>query len=93
MENDNRQAENDNRHGLASTKVRAGRRTYFLDIKANKYGNKYLVINESKHQMETDSYERHKIMIFEEDFDKFFNAFQEILLKYKELAEPQPDNI
>lgn len=78
--------EKEQRRELATTRVRAGRRTYFLDIKENKFGNKYLVINESKHQMETDSYERHKIMIFEEDLEKFHAAFEEILDKYKQLG-------
>ncbi|MFC1504685.1 DUF3276 family protein [Spirochaetota bacterium] len=75
----------ENRTEIATTKIRAGRRTYFFDIKENKFGNKYLVINESKHRMDTDTYERHKIMIFEEDFEKFQEAFKEILIKYKEL--------
>ena len=58
-----------------SKPVRAGKRTYFFDVKATR-GNKdfYLTITESKRRQERDGnfvFDRHKILLYNEDFEKF----------------------
>ncbi len=67
------------REELYSKAVRAGKRTYFFDVKATKGGEQYLTITESKRRfVEEDGkfvYEKHKMFLFKEDFDKFSNAF------------------
>ena len=54
--------------------VRAGKRTYFFDVKATKKEDYYLTITESKKRIGKDGkffYEKHKIFLYKEDFDKF----------------------
>jgi len=63
------------RNEVYSKSVRAGkRRTYFFDVKTTKANDYYLVITESKKKFNDDgssSYEKHKIFLYKEDFDKF----------------------
>ena len=57
-----------------SKPVRAGKRTYFFDVKATKGNDYYLTITESKRRVDKDgrfSYEKHKIFLYKEDFEKF----------------------
>ncbi len=64
-----------------SKPVRAGKRTYFFDVKTTKGGNDfYLTITESKKRTERDgtfSYDKHKIFLYKEDFDKFAEGLAE----------------
>ncbi|MBP5565997.1 MAG: DUF3276 family protein [Bacteroidales bacterium] len=64
-----------------SKPVRAGKRTYFFDVKATKGNNDYyLTITESKRRTERDgsfTYDKHKIFLYKEDFDKFAEGLQE----------------
>jgi hypothetical protein len=64
-----------------SKPVRAGKRTYFFDVKATKGNNDfYLTITESKRRQEHDgtfSYDKHKIFLYKEDFEKFQEGLQE----------------
>ncbi len=63
------------REDLFSKVVRAGKRTYFFDVKATRSNEKYLTITESKRRFSEDQgkffYEKHKIFLYGEDFDKF----------------------
>ena len=72
--------QNRGREELYSKAVRAGKRTYFFDVKATKSGDKYLTITESKRRFDNDSgkfsYEKHKIFLFKEDFEKFLEVIQ-----------------
>ena len=69
---------NFDKNGVYSKKVRAGkRRTYFFDVRTTRANDYYLTITESKKLFEDDTYERHKIFIYKEDFVKFVNALQE----------------
>ncbi|HRN94941.1 MAG: PUR family DNA/RNA-binding protein [Chitinophagales bacterium] len=61
---------------LVSEKVPAGKRTYFIDLKETKQGDKLLKITESK-KNEGD-FIRHSILIYEEDFEKIFEALAKI---------------
>ncbi len=66
-----------------SKPVRAGKRTYFFDVKSTKGNNDiYLAIAESKKRKENDgrlSYDKHKIFLFKEDFEKFTEGLQEVI--------------
>ncbi len=65
-----------------SKPVRAGKRTYFFDVKATKGNDYYLTITESKRRVERDgrfSYEKHKIFLYKEDFEKFSEGLQEVV--------------
>ena len=66
--------EMNDRDEIYSKPVRAGKRTYFLDVKATRNNDYYLTITESKKKLEKDgsqNYEKHKIFLYKEDFDKF----------------------
>ena len=65
-----------------SKPVRAGKRTYFFDVKATKGNDYYLTITESKRKIERDGrfvYDKHKIFLYKEDFDKFAEGLQEVI--------------
>lgn len=66
---------------IYSKPVKAGKRTYFFDVKTTKGKNDfYLTITESKRKMEKDgrfTYDKHKIFLYKEDFDKFVEGLQE----------------
>lgn len=75
----------DDRTDVYSKAVRAGKRTYFFDVKSTRAKDLYLTITESKkhtHPDGTATYDKHKIFLYKEDFDKFLNglhdAFDEI---------------
>lgn len=70
-----------------SKPVRAGKRTYFFDVKATKGNDYYLTITESKRRIERDGryvYDKHKIFLYKEDFDKFAEGLQEVVAYIKE---------
>lgn len=65
-----------------SKPVRAGKRTYFFDVKATKGNDYYLTITESKRKVEKDgsyAYDKHKIFLYKEDFDKFVESLEEVI--------------
>ena len=72
-----------------STSVKAGKRTYFFDVKATKGNDLFLTITESKRIGSEDQgsirFEKHKIFLYKEDFQKFMEALQESYDKVKEL--------
>ncbi len=59
---------------LFSSKAPSGKRTYFFNVKENRNGDIFLNLVESKKQSETD-FERHSIIIFEEDLERFASEF------------------
>lgn len=67
-----------NKNDVYSKKIRAGkRRTYFIDVKTTKGDDYYLSITESKKKFDGEGYERHKIFIYKEDFNKFLKAIED----------------
>ena len=65
-----------------SKQVRAGKRTYFFDVKATRGNDYYLTITESKRRIEKDgrfAYDKHKIFLYKEDFEKFAATLQEMV--------------
>ncbi len=76
--------------------VRAGKRTYFFDVKQTKGKENYLTITESKKRFKDNGefyYEKHKLFLYKEDFDKFSEGLTEALDKTAELNSdlPQPE--
>jgi hypothetical protein len=68
------------REDIHSKAVRAGKRTYFFDVKATKRNDYYLTITESKKRFNRDGrfyYEKHKIFLYKEDFEKFREGLDE----------------
>lgn len=73
-----------------SKTVRAGkRRTYFFDVKQTKGNDYYLTITESKKRFEDGGYERHKIFLYKEDFNRFLEGLNETVDHVK--ADLMPD--
>jgi len=66
------------REEIFSRIVRAGKRTYFFDVKATVGDERYLTITESKRRFSNDDgkffYEKHKLFLYREDFDKFMTG-------------------
>jgi hypothetical protein len=63
---------------IYSKRLRAGkRRTYFFDVRATKGNDYYLTITESRKRFDDNGYDRHKIFLYKEDFNKFVKALSE----------------
>ena len=81
-----------NTEDIYSKPVRAGKRTYFFDVKSTKGNNDYyLTITESKRRQEADgsfSFDKHKIFLYKEDFEKFQEGLSEVLAYMKENLLP-----
>ncbi len=81
--------EKNDRGDLFSKSVRAGKRTYFFDVKSTRGNDYYLTITESKKRFGTDgkfTYEKHKIFLYKEDFEKFIEGLNEAITHIKENA-------
>ena len=67
---------------LVSKSVKAGKRTYFFDMKETRYGEHYLVIAENKRHFDEEKghffYEKHKIFLHVQDLEKFSNCLEEM---------------
>ncbi len=77
-----------------SKPVRAGKRTYFFDVKATKNNDYYLTITESKRRVDKDGrfvYDKHKIFLYKEDFEKFSQGLEEIIQYIKERISLTPE--
>lgn len=78
---------------IHSKAVRAGKRTYFFDVKSTKDGNLYLTVTESKRRLRHDGngffYEKHKIFLYKEDFIKFSDGLAEVV-EYIRKNNPTP---
>ncbi len=89
---DNAGAIERNGDDVFSKPVRAGKRTYFFDVKATKNNDFYLTITESKRRVEKDgrfAYDKHKIFLYKEDFEKFTTGLEEVIAYIKERC-PMP---
>ena len=79
------------REDLFSKAVKAGKRTYFFDVKSTRGNDYYLTITESKKRFNDDgkfTYEKHKIFLYKEDFEKFMEGLNESIEVIKENAPP-----
>ncbi|WP_163713177.1 DUF3276 family protein [Mangrovibacterium lignilyticum] len=70
------------RQEIYSKAVRAGKRTYFFDVKSTRKDEYYLTITESKKRYDQDGkfhFEKHKIFLYKEDFEKFADGLNEVV--------------
>jgi len=73
-----------------SRKVRAGkRRTYFFDVRKTKGDDFYLTLTESTKRFNGDGYERHKLFLYKEDFNRFLTSLEDVINHVK--TELMPD--
>ena len=83
-----------NGKGLFSKAVKAGKRTYFFDVKATRNDEKYITITESKRRVDENTnqffYEKHKIFLYKEDFEKVAKGLNDAI-KYVETGELPAD--
>jgi hypothetical protein len=81
------------REEIFSEKVKAGKRTYFFDVKATRSNDYYLTITESKKRFKDDgfTYEKHKIFLYKEDFNKFLDALTNTVNHVKTELLPNVD--
>ncbi len=81
------------REEIFSKKVKAGKRTYFFDVKSTRSNDYYLTITESKRKIngENFTYEKHKIFLYKEDFFKFSEALNEAVDHVKNELLPDVD--
>lgn len=62
---------------LFTKKIRAGKRTYFFDVKQTRSSNDYYVVITESRRVSDEKYEKHKVFIYKEDFRKFLDALCE----------------
>jgi hypothetical protein len=77
---------------IFSKAVRAGKRTYFFDVKATRRNDYFLTITESKKRFQKDGrffFEKHKIFLYKEDFEKFADGFMEVMEYIKTVHESE----
>jgi hypothetical protein len=81
------------REEIFSKRVKAGKRTYFFDVKSTKSNDYYLTITESKRRLQGDTFvfEKHKIFLYKEDFGKFIEALQNAVDHVKNDLMPEVD--
>ena len=75
------------REEVFSKSVRAGKRTYFFDVKTTRGNDYYLTITESKKRFDENGdfhFDKHKIFLYKEDFEKFADGFDESIAFIKE---------
>jgi len=77
----NKENEANGREEVYTRIIRAGNRTYFLDVKSTRKNDLYLTITESKKRFNKDGkffYEKHKLFLYQEDFDKFSDGLEDV---------------
>ena len=79
------------RQEVYSARIRAGKRTYFFDVKATKSQDYYITITESKRRFSGDGYDKHKIFLYKEDFNKFIGALGDTIEYVKTELIPDYD--
>lgn len=90
MDNGNFEQNDKKIESVYSTRIRAGkRRTYFFDIRATRGNDYFLTITESRKRFDNNGYDRHKIFLYKEDFNKFLKAINEAVDYVK--TELMPD--
>lgn len=79
---------------IYSKAVRAGKRTYFFDVKATRSDEYYLTITESKRRFSNEDgkffYEKHKLFLYKEDFDKFSDGLRDVM---EYIDRERPDQV
>ncbi len=81
-----RDYDNESGEEVYSKAVRAGKRTYFFDVKATRNDDYFLTITESRKKTDRDgnfTFDKHKIFLYKEDFAKFSEGFEEVVAYVK----------
>lgn len=89
-------AREDYNDGVYENVVRAGKRTYFFDVKSTRNNDYYLTLTESKKRYKEDGshfYQKHKIFLYKEDFEKFTGALSDAIKKVIELNNQESEEI
>jgi Protein of unknown function (DUF3276) len=83
----------EDRERIYSQRVKAGKRTYFFDVRSTRASDYYLTITESRRFPQGDGfgYEKHKMFVYKEDFDKFVEALQDTVNHIKSELMPDVD--
>jgi hypothetical protein len=90
MDNGNFEQNDKKIESVYSTRIRAGkRRTYFFDVRATRGNDFFITITESRKRFDNNGYDRHKIFLYKEDFNKFLKAITEAVDHVK--TELMPD--
>ncbi len=81
------------REELYSKRIRAGKRTYFFDVKSTRSQDYYITITESRRHQKEDGfvYEKHKMFLYKEDFDKFVEGLKDVVDHVKTELMPDVD--
>ena len=90
---ENNKGQENYRNEIYSKSVRAGKRTYFFDVKSTRSGDHYLTITESKKKFDQDGnfhFEKHKIFLYKEDFEKFKDGLTDVVEKVISLNNELP---
>ncbi|MHB1277971.1 MAG: DUF3276 family protein [Bacteroidia bacterium] len=82
---------NNDREEIFSKKIRAGKRTYFFDVKSTRANDFYITITESKKKQDSGMFVKHKIFLYKEDFNKFMDALNETVGHVKTELMPEYD--
>jgi hypothetical protein len=86
--------EREDKEIVFSKSIKAGKRMYYLDVKKDRRNDLFLSITESKRKSVTEDgqfiFEKHKIFLYKEDFDKFESAFKEALDFMRAQINEQP---
>lgn len=80
--------ESKKRDEIFSKAIKAGKRTYFFDVRSTRGNDFYITLTESKKRFAEDgkfTYEKHKIFLYKEDFEKFMEGLNETISKIDEL--------
>lgn len=86
------------RDAYFSKRIRAGKRTYYFDVKATRGNDYYITITESKRKPgeseDRPFFEKHKLFLYKEDFEKFTDGLHEALdfIRQRRGSEPAPEN-
>ena len=85
---------NHKRQDIFSKSVRAGKRTYFFDVRETRSGEYFITLTESKKRLNGENgkffFEKHKLYLYKEDFEKFsegFNSVLEYIREHQEVEE------
>ena len=79
------------RDEVFSKRIKAGKRTYFVDVKSTQSNDYYITITESKKKFNGQGYIKHKIFLYKEDFNKFLLGLNEAVDHVKKELMPEYD--
>ncbi len=79
------------RDEVYSEKIRAGKRTYFFDVRSTRSNDYYITITESKRRFNGRGYDKHKIFLYKEDFNKFLASLNQTIDHVKTELMPEYD--